>query len=264
MKTFDFAAALADISAGLRMRNVWLRLAIDDLRLRYSRTRLGPSWLSIGMLIYIGGLGLIWGTLFKMDLEKFYPYMAIGLTTWHFITASLGEGVNGFVGADTIISAVPLPLSVHINRQVVRVLVSLLHTLPVAVLVAVICGVDFNYNQLLVFPAIVLLTVNCWWVTLFLSIVGARFRDVGPIVSTFMPFMFFLTPVLWDRSMLRDLAFIADYNPLTYYIEVIRQPLLGQLPSSGTYILVCAMTVLGLAASTLVFARTRHRIVFWL
>tara|TARA_R110000868_G_scaffold4155_50_gene25674 strand:- start:1667 stop:2461 length:795 start_codon:yes stop_codon:yes gene_type:complete len=264
MKTFNLAVALADISDGLRMRNVWLRLAIDDLRLRYSRTRLGPSWLSLGMVIYIGGLGLIWGTLFNMDLEKFYPYMAVGLITWHFITASVGEGVNSFVGANGIISAVPLPLSVHINRQVVRVLVSLIHTLPIGFLVSLFCGIGPNLIQLFIFPAVLVLAINCWWVTLFLGIVGARFRDVGHIITTFMPFMFFLTPILWDRSMLKNLAFIADYNPFTHYIEIVRQPLMGQLPPSSSYIVVGVITVIGISVTTLVFARTRHRIVFWL
>lgn len=264
MKTFNLSAAVSDISSGLRMRNIWMRLAIDDLRLRYSRTRLGPLWLSLGMLIYIGGLGLIWGTLFNMDLEKFYPYMAVGLITWHFITASVGEGVNAFVGANSIISAVPLPLSVHINRQVIRVLVSLFHTLPIAILVSAVCGVDFGAIQLLVFPAILLFAINCWWVTLFLGIVGARFRDIGHIVSTFMPFMFFLTPILWDRSMLRGIAFIADYNPFTHYIEIVRQPLLGQVPATLSFVVVGVLTLIGVAVTVVVFARTRHRIVFWL
>lgn len=264
MTTFNLFGAIADISSGLGMRNVWLRLAIDDLRLRYARTRLGPLWLTLGMSIYIGGMGLVWGTLFRIDLEKFYPYMAIGLVSWQYITATVTEAPNSLVGADSIILAVPLPLSIHINYQVLRVLITLTHTLPVAVLVAIFCGVEFSLIQLLVLPSIILFAVNCWWITLLLGVVGARYRDVGHIIGTLMPFMFFLTPILWQPEMLRSFAFLAHINPFTHYIEIIRQPLLGQLPSISNYAVVGALTLAGTVAATAVFARTRHRLAFWL
>lgn len=264
MKTFNLSAAVSDISSGLRMRNIWMRLAIDDLRLRYSRTRLGPLWLSLGMAIYIGGMGLVWGTLFRIDLEKFYPYMAIGLVSWQYITATVTEGANSFVGADSIILAIPLPLSIHINFQVLRVMITLVHTLPIAVLVSIFCGVEFSLVQLLIFPSILLFAINAWWITLLLGILGSRFRDVGHIIGTFLPFMFFLTPILWQPDMLRGLAFIAHYNPFTHYIEILRQPLLGQVPSTINYAVVGALTFAGIVTAIVAFARTRHRIAFWL
>jgi homopolymeric O-antigen transport system permease protein len=264
MQTFNLAEAIQDILQGMKLWRTWFRLAMDDLRIRYDRTRLGPIWLSLGVTIYIAGLGVIWGTLFKIDLREFFPYMAVGLIIWHFVTAAVNEGVNAFVGANGIIAAIPLPLTLHINRQVLRVFITLLHTLPVAIAVTVFAGVNFNGLQFLAIPALLILGLNCWWVTLLLGIVGARYRDVGQMITTVMPFVFFFTPILWKPKMLGGLSFLSVLNPFTHFIEIVRQPLLGQLPSMTSIAVTGAFTVLGIAAAVLVFARTRHRIAFWL
>lgn len=264
MNTFNWAAAIQDVMQGLKLWRTWLRLAVDDLRVRYDRTRLGPIWLSLGVGIYIGGLGVIWGTLFKINLQEFFPYMAVGLIVWQFVTAAVNEGINALVAANGIIAAIPLPLTVHVNRQVLRGFISLLHTLPVAIAVVIFAGVDFSWVQLLVIPALLILVINCWWVTLLLGIVGARFRDLGQMITTVMPFVFFFTPILWKPKMLGGLSVVSTFNPFTHFIEILRQPLLGNLPSVTNLAVVAAFTVLGIISALVVFARTRHRIAFWL
>jgi len=263
MGTFRLSAAKNDVSDGLQLWPIWMRFAIDDLRLRYQRTRLGPTWLMIGIAFWIGGLGIIWGTLLNVDLYEFFPYMAVGLVLWQALSAAINEGTSVFVTANSIISAIPLPLTLHINRQVLRILITLLHTLPVALVVTFWFGDSVSWVQLLAIPGLALLIPNFWWATLLLGIIGLRYRDFGQAVSMVMPFMFFCTPILWQADMLGPLAIIAKANPFTYFIEVVRQPLIGHVPSVETYVAVLLMTVVGCIGSVLLFSRIRHRIAFW-
>ncbi len=263
MKTFDLAGAMSDIAKGFALWRVWWRLGLDDLMLRYSRTRLGPFWMTVSLAIYVGGLGLVWGTIFNIDLAKFFPYMAIGLIVWQFLSGTVGEAGQAFITSNGIIQEIPLPLSLHIDRQVLRMLITLFHTVPVAIAVTLFAGVDYTAVHLLVIPALIILAINCWWVTFLLAIVGLRYRDIGQAIGTFMPFMFFFTPILWKKEMLGRLGFIADINPFTHYLEILRQPFLGNLPPAESVWTVIVMTTAGLLATLIVFARTRHRIAFW-
>ena len=91
MNKFDLNGALIDISNGFYQWRIWWRLGIDDLLLRYTRTRLGPLWMTLSLAVYVGGLGLVWGTIFNIDLAAFFPYMAIGLVVWLFLSGTVGE-----------------------------------------------------------------------------------------------------------------------------------------------------------------------------
>ena len=264
LKKFNFKAAVVDAISSAMMWRLWLRLASDDLRVRYMRTKLGPFWQTFGLIIYIGGLGVIWGKLFNINLQEFFPYMATGLILWHFISSAVSEASSTFIASNAIISSIPLPLSFHVNRQVVRLMITLAHTLPVAYGVAFLAGVDFNAAHFLVIPALFVYAVNAWWLSLFLGVFGARYRDLGQVISTVMPFLFFVTPILWQGKMLGNLSYLSTWNPITHYIEIVRQPMLGHIPTLTSISIVMALSICGVFTAVLTFARLRHRIAFWL
>ena len=91
--------------------------------------------------------------------------------------------------------------------------------------------VPLGWTSLLAIPGIVLLFVNGFWVVMVLGYICARFRDVELFVRNLMQLAFFVTPVFWNyRQLATDRKFIVDYNVLFYFIEIIRNPLLGEVP----------------------------------
>ena len=113
-------------------------------------------------------------------------------------------------------------------------------------------------------PMLVLYFCNGLWVNLLFGIIGARARDTAQLVGPLMLIAFLATPVLWPSSALGANAFISTYNPLSHFIEIIREPLLGNPPPLGSLIVVSAVMIAGWSAALFVFARTRNHIVFWL
>lgn len=59
--------ARADIFRALANMPAVLFLSWSDAKVRYKRSMLGPSWLTLGTAIGVGRLGFVWATLFKMD-----------------------------------------------------------------------------------------------------------------------------------------------------------------------------------------------------
>ena len=64
-------------------------------------------------------------------------------------------------------------------------------------------------------------------------------------------------------ELLEKHYYIAALNPFFHMIEVIRSPMLGEIPSGSSYLALALITVANLAASGWLFSRFRARIAYW-
>jgi lipopolysaccharide transport system permease protein len=168
------------------------------------------------------------------------------------------------VEAEPIIKQVPIPLSTFAMRTLWRNVLVFLHCLPIYVIILAVFPVPMGANTLMVFPGFLLLCLNLLWVVLVLGIVCARFRDVTLIVQSALQVLFFLTPVFWQRDMLKGRAIlIVDANPLFHLIDVVRSPLVGVMPSTLSIVYVCLLAVLGWAVTLYLYWRSSYRIAYW-
>jgi len=81
-----------------------------------------------------------------------------------------------------------------------------------------------------------------------------------------MQVVFFITPVMWGPEVLgaSNHQWIIDFNPFYSFLELIREPLLGNIPTMKNLAMVGSMTIIGITISWLMFSRYRSRIIYWL
>ena len=80
------AAALEDLATGLRRWRLPAALARLDIRNRYRGSVLGPFWLTLSTAVMVVGLGLLYSSLFKMELANYLPFIAVSLIVWNMIS----------------------------------------------------------------------------------------------------------------------------------------------------------------------------------
>ena len=255
--------ALIDIVQGARTSHLWGLLGWQDIRQRYRRSKLGPFWLTISMGVLVAALGTLYGTLFKVEVETYVPYIAGGFIVWGLISGVITESCTAFTGAESIIKQVSLPLSIHVYRMVWRNLVIFFHNAVIFVVVAVVFSVSPGWSGLLALPGLALVCLNGMWMGLFLGIVSARFRDVPPIVGSVVRIAFFVTPIIWMPQLIPGRALLLDLNPFFHFVEVVRAPLLGQPPALGSWFAVVGVTCGGWLLTFALFRRYRRRIAYW-
>lgn len=256
--------ALLDVLEGLRRADLWVFLGWHDIRQRYRRSALGPFWIVLATLLFVGAMTLVYSGLFRQDIHTFLPLAACSIVTWTYVAACMNEGCNVFIAASSTIKQVPAPLTVHAFRLVWSQLIYFLHNMIVVVLALLVAGVSFHASNLLFIPALVLLTINLSWMSLTLGTLSARFRDLPLIVQSLVTGIFLATPVLWKIEMLPpDRQWIAYINPFTYLIEIMRLPLLGVTPSPKLWAAVLAMALCGWALALVVYGRSRARLAYW-
>jgi ABC-2 type transport system permease protein/lipopolysaccharide transport system permease protein len=256
--------ARRDLIDGVSRWWLWLSMAMQDIRHRYRGSVLGPFWLTISMAVMILTLGVLYSTLFKMDIRDYLPFLCLGLLIWNFISISITDGCNSFVAAEAIIRQIRMPFTVHICRAICRNVIIFAHNAVVFLLVALYFDLPLTGYSLLAVPGFAVLIVNAFWISILLGMVCARFRDVAQIVNSIVQVVFFITPIIWKPDALQNRTWIADYNPLYAMIEIVRAPLLNQPVQSWLLVMVGLTTVIGCAGTYIFFRRFRHRIPYWI
>jgi lipopolysaccharide transport system permease protein len=256
--------ALDDLGTGLRRWRLGAALAWLDIRNRYRGSVLGPFWMTISTGLMIAGLGWLYSSLFKLSVAEYLPFLAISLLLWNTINQTVMEGCGSLTGADGIIRQMPLPFTVHVLRSVLRNAIFAAHSLPLILLVLLAAGRVPPIGSLLAIPGLLLITVNAFFVTLFLGMICARFRDIGQIVTSAMQLFFFISPVIWKPELLSATAQSwLLFNPFYVLMETVRGPLLDGGAPAAVWISAVLFTLAGGAVALGFFVRFRGRIAFW-
>lgn len=255
--------AVQDIVQGARAMNLWGLLAWQDIRSRYRRSTLGPFWLTLSMGLLVSLLGWLYSVLFQVDLVRYLPFLALGFVVWTLISNLVLEACRVFINAQSIITQMELPLSVHVYRLVWRNLIISAHNALIFVIIALALQIWPGWTGLLALPGVALLGLNGIYVGLLLGLLSARFRDVPPIVESVMRIAFFVTPVIWMPEFLPQRVVLLELNPFFHCLEVVRAPLLGQAPALVSWLAVVGMTLLGWLVTFLMYRRYRRHIAYW-
>lgn len=256
--------AWRDLCAAMVATETWAFLGSHDIRQRYRRSVLGPFWITLSTAVLIGGLGVMYAGLFKMNVHDYIPYLAAGMITWNFMSLVINESCFVFTGAEGSIKAARMPLSSYVLRLVWRNLLVFLHNAVVLVGV-VLWFLPFNpMGLLLAVVGLAVIGVFLFWLALLVGLLSARFRDIPQIVANVLQVVFFMTPIMWKADVLNDRMWIAEINPFYYMLELVRNPLLGQPLTWSLWGNVGVVLLATAAVSFLLFARFRTRIVYWL
>jgi lipopolysaccharide transport system permease protein len=256
-------SAIEDLKKGMLQYNVWLHLGWIEVKQRYRRSVIGPWWISLSMLIFIVMMGIVFSRLFHQQLDEYIPFFTAGFLFWTFISSSIIEASEIFKSNGGFIKQVNLPFSLYVYKHLVRQTVCLAHNFVIYLLVCAFFKLNPGWVVFWVLPGFLLLLINVYWICFLVAIISARFRDMIPIISSCVQIAFFVTPISWMPRLLDKNPAILKYNPLAYLLDIVRSPLLGELPSTISWSINLGMAFTGCVLSTFIFAISRSRIVFW-
>lgn len=254
-----------DFFAGLLAWRLWLGLGVRDIHIRYKRTYLGPWWATISMSATFISLGMLFSAVLKNDVRLYLPFLAAGMVSWSLISAMAGDGPRIFVDSHHVITSLRLPLTVHVLRCLVRNAIVFFHNCAAALAAYVVLGGALTPAHLLLLLSLPVFFATLFSGSLILAIVGARFRDLGPVIGVGLQFAFFMTPIIWSPSDIPlGRRWWVAINPLYHMIEIVRAPLLGTVPAGMSFAVsgATALMLTGMAYAS--FRIFRRRISYWL
>ena len=255
---------LEELKAGLTSHEQWFFMAIQDIRLRYRRSMIGPWWVTISTGVMVMMLGFLWSHIFGADLQNFLPFFAVGFVVWGWMSAQILDAASGFFQFGGIIKQVRLPLPIFILRLNVRQCIVLMHNSIIIALVLLWFGHGFNLSGLAVIPNLILIQLNLTLLSIVITIFCTRYQDMTQVVNVGTQIVFFLTPILWQVQTLKSRTYLAEWNPVFHWVEMIRAPLLGHLPTLNNYLWSGGSLIILSFVAAYYLGRCQSRIAYWL
>jgi ABC-type polysaccharide/polyol phosphate export permease len=256
--------ALHEWTKSFRMWRLWIALGMEDLSDRYRRTMLGISWVVTSFAAFIFVYIEIFGHGSGVTLAEYGLYVTVGFGLWSFVSSSVSNGCSVYTSSRNWIMGESIPYPVFFLQTVFRDFVVFMMTLLVIAAALVWKKQVWSPTTLWAIPGVLAYLLPPLWLGAILAPLCTRYRDVMHAIQTAMRVLFFATPILWLPSQRSGLAFIAKYNVLTYFIEIVRAPLLENTFPANAWIVVLLVNAVGIVVGFATYAATRDRIVYWL
>ena len=257
-------AGWLNIGAHLRRLGDYLdlfrTLSVHRISVRYRQTLLGVGWAVLQPLLMMTIFAIVFSRLAGIPSEGApYPLFAfVALLPWTFFSTSLTSGTGSLVSHTQLITKVYFPREILPLTYVVAALFDFAIGLGVLGLLMAWFDAPVTPAVLLLAPLTALLA--CWALamSLILSALQVRWRDVGVAMPVLVQIWMFVSPVIYPLGVVpeswRPLYLL---NPMAGIINSFRDVLLrGQVPDPTPLLYAVLVTACVLPAAYLVFKRT--------
>ncbi|WP_316172292.1 ABC transporter permease [Bradyrhizobium sp. SZCCHNRI3037] len=258
---------IRDSVKSVRLWRVWTFMGMQDVRVRFRRSLLGPVWILINLSLFVGGAGVVYGLMFGQNLSEFLPFLVTGFIVWGFLLSTMTEAGTAFIVAEGYIKQFSFPKQIYLLRALVNYNVILLFGATVIIVMQAILQNVRLLGWLEAFPGLLILNAAGLGHVVVSAYMGAMFRDWPHALGGLLQILFFVTPIMFPISVLqeRGLDLIYQFNPLFYLIDVVRCPIVeGQFAPLEHYGLAILYVMLVWGVAAIVARQLDRRLVYLL
>ena len=229
----------------------------QDLRQRFSGNVLGTAWAVLSPLLQLAVFALVFAQIFKarvpgLDERGYVMFLALGMWPWLAFSEGIARGMTALTDQAGLLNKVAVSAWDVVAARVFAAFI--VHGVGFLVVVPVL-WLWQGTLALAYWP----LTLAAWVGMLALALALAQIlaichvfaRDTQTIAGYFLTAWMFLTPILYDSSLLPEwLRAVMAFNPMAGMIAGIRDPLLWKNAAAAWPwpSLLMALIALGLAA----------------
>ncbi|MGG0658303.1 ABC transporter permease [Rummeliibacillus pycnus] len=209
-----------------------MRLASFQLRMDNQNNYLGFAWeilnpaIQMAMYWFVFGFGMRGNE--KINGVPYILWMLAGISFWFFIQKAILNGSKSIYQRYSMVAKMEFPLSVLPSYVIMSKYYGHLILVGIIMIVFWISGFypSVYYIQLIYFLA--MSYILAFAITLLTSTITVVVRDIQMIIQSLLQAMFFLSPILWDRSanMPEWIQNILELNPFYYLANGYRASLL--------------------------------------
>jgi ABC-2 type transport system permease protein len=198
-------------------------IAATEFKRTYFGTVLGYLWSVARPLMLFGVLLAVFTQAFHLptDVPHYAVLLLLNIVLFGFFQEATGTAVGSVVGQESIVRKTQFPRLVIPLSVVLTALFNLGLNLVVVFIFVLGFGVGPHWTWLLLPVIVLILFVFTVAVSMIVSSLFPRFRDVGIIWTVASTALFYATPVLYPLgSVSQDLRDVIALNPLAPIFEL--------------------------------------------
>lgn len=239
-------------------------LVRKELRGRYKGSVLGFLWTFINPLLQLMVYTIVFSTILKSDIDKYYLFLFVALIPWIFFSSSLTGGASSILNQKDMVKKIYFPRQVMPISFVSTCFVNMLLCFIVIFIVIGVSGIGVNFEALLYLPIIMFVQyILALGVAMLSSAITVYFRDLEHILGIVTMAWQYLTPVMYSIDIVPENylpLFMA--NPMTPIIQAYRDILYyKQVPKLETLVHAFILGSIILTVGCIVFERLQRHFV---
>lgn len=193
-----------------------------ELRLRYTGSVLGVAWNLLEPLALVLIYVVVFGELMRARLpgsrgpHDYGVYVLAGMLVWLAFSQIIGRCINLFIDNANLLKKAAFPRVTLVASAIASSLVDVGLIALVFVVVLVAIGRFPGAIALTLLVPLAITVVLATGIGIFAGTLNVLFRDVGHVTTIGLQFWFWLTPIVYPRSILPEaVRAVIDWNPLT-------------------------------------------------
>ena len=241
-----------------RFVNLTLTLAVTDFKLRYFGSFLGYLWSLMRPLLFFGVLYVVFTQVVKLGTEvPNYPvYLLESIVIWTYFAETTTTSVRSLVDRENLLRKIRFPrLVIPLAVSLTAMFILALNLIAVVIL-ALLTGIEPTVGWLEVPLLVVYIGFLATGVSMLLSALFVRFRDLQPIWDVSLQVLFYGSPILFVAAKYPDnVERILMCNPLAVVMTQMRKAVIQpSAPSAAEMIGGAPRLLIPLAIIVAVFA----------
>lgn len=241
-----------------RFIGLTVTLAVTDFKLRFFGSVLGYVWTLMRPLLLFGVLYVVFTEIVRFgDGVKNYPvYLLTAIVMFTYFSETTSRGLTSLTERENLLRKVRFPRMVIPLSVALHALFNLGLNLIVVFIFVFASGITPRVQWLELVPLVVLLVSFATGVTMLLSALYVRYRDMQPIWEVSLQMLFYASPVIYVTSTFPDsVEHEAMANPITAILTQTRHVLIDpDAPTAAEAIGGGARLLIPLALIAVVFA----------
>ena len=251
-----------DLKAVYRYRELLYFLVWRDVLVRYKQAAIGVAWVVLQPLLTMVVFTIIFGQFAKLPSDGLpYPIFSFtALLPWNYFAQAISRSGISLVSNANLISKIYFP------RLIVPISGALGPLVDFAISFIILLGMMAWYGiaptwGVLALPFLTLLAVvTAVAVSLYLSALNVKYRDVGHAIPFLVQFWMYASPVVYSVNIIpQKWRLLYSLNPMVGVIEGYRWALLGkERPDYGVMAVGVVVASVLLLGGLVYFKRTER------
>jgi lipopolysaccharide transport system permease protein len=235
-----------------RFRELLYFFAWRDIKVRYRQAALGVAWAVFQPLITMLVFTIFFGSLAKMPSDGIpYPIFSYcGLVPWTYFSGVLGLAGNSLISNSNLITKVYFPRILLPASVAVAGLLDFLMGAAFLVILMFYYHVRPGWSLLMAPVWIAVMLMVTIGVSMWVSAVNVKYRDVKYVLPFAIQILLFSTPVIYPVTIVPErYRFLLALNPCWGMVDGLRSAIFPGRATDfvllGTSVAVAALTFVG-------------------
>jgi ABC-2 type transport system permease protein len=215
-------------------RALLAELVRTDFKLRYQGSFLGYAWSLLRPLFMFAILYVVFVRVFPLGkgIPHYPVYLFTGIVLWNFFLEMTVQSLGSIVGRGDLIRKIRIPRWIIVFSSSISALINLGLNLVVLAIFMFLNHVDIMST--IVFLPLLLVEIYLFalGISLLLSALFVKFRDVSYIWDVVLQAGFYLTPILYPLSSVKNVTFEKWIllNPMAQSLQDARYAVVSHSP----------------------------------